>query len=46
MKSKNVDNGATEWFLICWNSMTSFSLSLSSIVDTANGLGSLAKKVP
>jgi hypothetical protein len=46
IKSKNVERGSTACFLMCWNSITSFSRSLSSITDTCNGLGSLARKLP
>lgn len=37
IKSINVDNGCTAWLRMCLNSVTIFCLSLSSMVETANG---------
>ena len=41
-----VARGSTAWFRMCWNSVTSLSLSLSSMTETSRGEASLAKKLP
>ena len=46
IKSRNVARAPTEWLRMCWNSVTSFSLSLSSMTDVWSGLGTLARKLP